>query len=146
MIRRPPRSTLFPYTTLFRSPTDRVRRPAARHTIGPAARQPRERSIARRPIQRQDHIAEPGERVGARDRSQIAGTTAGILPYAVHAGRAGLRAWRRRYAEAVRDRCQARPGVGRWCLCEKRENELCQRRHGLQYNAFTRLSTPAPAV
>src|SRR3712207_6910723 len=26
MIRRPPRSTLFPYTTLFRSPRDRVRR------------------------------------------------------------------------------------------------------------------------
>src|SRR3712207_8477698 len=25
MIRRPPRSTLFPYTTLFRSPTDRDR-------------------------------------------------------------------------------------------------------------------------
>src|SRR5258705_4347975 len=26
MIRRPPRSTLFPYTTLFRSPEDRFRR------------------------------------------------------------------------------------------------------------------------
>src|SRR2546425_4693893 len=25
MIRRPPRSTLFPYTTLFRSPTERLR-------------------------------------------------------------------------------------------------------------------------
>src|SRR5258708_31372207 len=44
MIRRPPRSTLFPYTTLFRSaalaeirPT--VRRPARRH--GDARRQPR---------------------------------------------------------------------------------------------------------
>src|SRR2546425_9310249 len=30
MIRRPPRSTLFPYTTLFRSPPRRVRRGAAR--------------------------------------------------------------------------------------------------------------------
>src|SRR2546422_6283074 len=29
MIRRPPRSTLFPYTTLFRSPRARPRRPAA---------------------------------------------------------------------------------------------------------------------
>src|SRR3712207_7522038 len=28
MIRRPPRSTLFPYTTLFRSPTRPVRAPA----------------------------------------------------------------------------------------------------------------------
>src|SRR2546422_7620729 len=31
MIRRPPRSTLFPYTTLFRSPAPR--RPAARTTV-----------------------------------------------------------------------------------------------------------------
>src|SRR5258708_31562597 len=32
MIRRPPRSTLFPYTTLFRSPSPRrPRRSAARH-------------------------------------------------------------------------------------------------------------------
>src|SRR2546421_7813996 len=28
MIRRPPRSTLFPYTTLFRSPADTASRPA----------------------------------------------------------------------------------------------------------------------
>src|SRR2546422_6659399 len=40
MIRRPPRSTLFPYTTLFRSlpaahrPVDRRRRPAALHARG----------------------------------------------------------------------------------------------------------------
>src|SRR2546426_3345928 len=33
MIRRPPRSTLFPYTTLFRSPERRLdRRPAARRS------------------------------------------------------------------------------------------------------------------
>src|SRR2546422_5218793 len=31
MIRRPPRSTLFPYTTLFRSPKERFG-PAVRHT------------------------------------------------------------------------------------------------------------------
>src|SRR5256885_10860299 len=30
MIRRPPRSTLFPYTTLFRSPGDRARAPRTR--------------------------------------------------------------------------------------------------------------------
>src|SRR5256885_10619740 len=30
MIRRPPRSTLFPYTTLFRSPADRPRAEGAR--------------------------------------------------------------------------------------------------------------------
>src|SRR2546430_11180940 len=32
MIRRPPRSTLFPYTTLFRSPS-RVRRATRRHAL-----------------------------------------------------------------------------------------------------------------
>src|SRR2546427_9184969 len=32
MIRRPPRSTLFPYTTLFRSLVSRVARPASRGT------------------------------------------------------------------------------------------------------------------
>src|SRR5687768_17894130 len=31
MIRRPPRSTLFPYTTLFRPPLRRVARPAPPH-------------------------------------------------------------------------------------------------------------------
>src|SRR3990167_121659 len=38
MIRRPPRSTLFPYTTLFRSPATRTRgsaRPASRRTALP---------------------------------------------------------------------------------------------------------------
>src|SRR2546430_7841264 len=33
MIRRPPRSTLFPYTTLFRSPEDRIRRQFARPNL-----------------------------------------------------------------------------------------------------------------
>src|SRR4051794_17568598 len=44
MIRRPPRSTLFPYTTLFRSRRDRRRRdgrravaPPGRHREGPLA-------------------------------------------------------------------------------------------------------------
>src|SRR2546430_8792351 len=37
MIRRPPRSTLFPYTTLFRSPlhdNPKARRRGGRHTLG----------------------------------------------------------------------------------------------------------------
>src|SRR5258706_9664844 len=35
MIRRPPRSTLFPYTTLFRSPLERVPDPVfAQRTVG----------------------------------------------------------------------------------------------------------------
>src|SRR2546427_6090885 len=36
MIRRPPRSTLFPYTTLFRSPVDRQRGHARRRDRGRA--------------------------------------------------------------------------------------------------------------
>src|SRR2546426_10129085 len=65
MIRRPPRSTLFPYTTLFRSPLDRAAdalghgRPARRHDRKRAAdlrgicpfREPR-RPVFPEPIQR----------------------------------------------------------------------------------------------
>src|SRR5256886_14290592 len=35
MIRRPPRSTLFPYTTLFRSARNLGRRAVARRAVGP---------------------------------------------------------------------------------------------------------------
>src|SRR2546427_4532374 len=42
MIRRPPRSTLFPYTTLFRSKpggrSGRVRAPSRLETLGPSSR------------------------------------------------------------------------------------------------------------
>src|SRR2546426_7297392 len=39
MIRRPPRSTLFPYTTLFRSPASCGRRPSSRRpSRGPSRR------------------------------------------------------------------------------------------------------------
>src|SRR6266480_7377559 len=36
MIRRPPRSTLFPYTTLFRSPVPTTNGPTPRSTTSPA--------------------------------------------------------------------------------------------------------------
>src|SRR3712207_9466805 len=49
MIRRPPRSTLFPYTTLFRSPADR--RPVPQPPSAPAGRL-RARAAARG---RRDH-------------------------------------------------------------------------------------------
>src|SRR5256885_3478203 len=56
MIRRPPRSTLFPYTTLFRSARRQPEQPVgagavelAQHAVGPA--QPRER-LARRLVPR----------------------------------------------------------------------------------------------
>src|SRR3989442_11438730 len=51
MIRRPPRSTLFPYTTLFRSASSRPTRPSARA--------PRCRSWARsRPCRSEEHTSE----------------------------------------------------------------------------------------
>src|SRR2546425_1955821 len=44
MIRRPPRSTLFPYTTLFRSRLRLARETARRRDCRPASRGPRRRS------------------------------------------------------------------------------------------------------
>src|SRR5256885_8879442 len=44
MIRRPPRSTLFPYTTLFRSSGDRPRRSACLASISTQADDPSDRS------------------------------------------------------------------------------------------------------
>src|SRR2546426_3743944 len=53
MIRRPPRSTLFPYTTLFRSPAKR-RRTAKAETAAPAAPPPPET----RPKRSEEHTSE----------------------------------------------------------------------------------------
>src|SRR5438093_4641678 len=44
MIRRPPRSTLFPYTTLFRSRTRRYERRRWSSTLGAPPQNPRSRS------------------------------------------------------------------------------------------------------
>src|SRR3989442_10435035 len=48
MIRRPPRSTLFPYTTLFRSPEDGRARQGERRALGEVAR--RQLRVARQPV------------------------------------------------------------------------------------------------
>src|SRR5947209_16401640 len=69
MIRGPPKSTLFPYTTLFRSGSLRVARSAndgARGDRRAFAHQPLLRSRAR------DRIAEPGRPVGGRGAAQAA--------------------------------------------------------------------------
>src|SRR2546428_2738912 len=47
MIRRPPRSTLFPYTTLFRSLECRGGRPGAAHAAGAVSRAPLRWDLAR---------------------------------------------------------------------------------------------------
>src|SRR2546423_7659026 len=58
MIRRPPRSTLFPYTTLFRSSAPAPRRPASRATgRGATADLPASRSVAPRP-RSEEHTSE----------------------------------------------------------------------------------------
>src|SRR5688572_30940712 len=48
MTRRPPRSTLFPYTTLFRSRRYRSARPPRAHDHGPQV--PRLRGVAPQPV------------------------------------------------------------------------------------------------
>src|SRR3712207_7865167 len=66
MIRRPPRSTLFPYTTLFRSPSHRTETPATGHPSShPAAGSSRELEVDVDPVAHPD----PGvDRLGIRDR------------------------------------------------------------------------------
>src|SRR3712207_7399021 len=56
MIRRPPRSTLFPYTTLFRSGGRRLRRPP--RLLG-APGSTRRRAAARRPSPRRSALLRP---------------------------------------------------------------------------------------
>src|SRR5690349_22747456 len=59
MIRRPPRSTLFPYTTLFRSQWPREAAPAA--TASPAsvrAARNASRSLCRRAARSEEHTSE----------------------------------------------------------------------------------------
>src|SRR5256885_5964352 len=71
MIRRPPRSTLFPYTTLFRSPAGRRRRtarPAAggdRHVAGAHRQRPGTGAAARPAARRERRLAHHHE---GRDR------------------------------------------------------------------------------
>src|SRR5690348_18061543 len=61
MIRRPPRSTLFPYTTLFRSARDqRRRRVRANARDGPARQGPARRHLPFAPLARrsEEHTSE----------------------------------------------------------------------------------------
>src|SRR2546430_6928748 len=55
MIRRPPRSTLFPYTTLFRSDTFREPRP---HSFATGARGRGRRALAARRRRSEEHTSE----------------------------------------------------------------------------------------
>src|SRR2546430_8843943 len=100
MIRRPPRSTLFPYTTLFRSP-DLGRRPGARHPrrrprarVGPLLAPRAGPGLGRR---RHRHRTRRGARAGgAARRARLGG------------GRAERHAPRGRTRRPVRHRAPAR--------------------------------------
>src|SRR5690348_17640009 len=63
MIRRPPRSTLFPYTTLFRSPAARPRRPpgvrAARRAPGRRVHAPPRRRARTRSEEHTSELQSP---------------------------------------------------------------------------------------
>src|SRR3712207_6914253 len=56
MIRRPPRSTLFPYTTLFRSNRDELFTFLRQLTLQPGAVAPLARRLAHRPRWRADYM------------------------------------------------------------------------------------------
>src|SRR2546421_2163334 len=64
MIRRPPRSTLFPYTTLFRSP-EKVGRDKRRRTAARIRRRRKRRARKRRP-----RLAGTDRRQDSRNRSE----------------------------------------------------------------------------
>src|SRR2546422_4834767 len=88
MIRRPPRSTLFPYTTLFRSPPPRDR-PRVRAGRGrrsqPLPGRHRRRDRARpRNRARERRLRGRGERGGGEDRkSTRLNSSHGYISYAV---------------------------------------------------------------
>src|SRR2546430_13479051 len=56
MIRRPPRSTLFPYTTLFRSPLNSQRKAIATSASSPKTRS--SKSAPRNPSRSEEHTSE----------------------------------------------------------------------------------------
>src|SRR2546430_9387687 len=60
MIRRPPRSTLFPYTTLFRSPAHRERHEVEHLVRGSGGRDPRPPEIV--VLRSGEHTSEPSHR------------------------------------------------------------------------------------
>src|SRR3712207_8117107 len=67
MIRRPPRSTLFPYTTLFRSAPDRGLARAGDHRQTPLPASQEEAGVVD-PAQQHFLFARPLRRAGSRDR------------------------------------------------------------------------------
>src|SRR5258708_31524570 len=82
MIRRPPRSTLFPYTTLFRSAHVSVRRFPI---IASTKRESGERARGRRPLSIRSQPLEPGSDISLRQdrKSTRLNSSHQIISYAV---------------------------------------------------------------
>src|SRR2546426_2011074 len=66
MIRRPPRSTLFPYTTLFRSPVDRIGPWRKVLERGGSGRDQRELAVEVEPTERHPIARGDGDRKSTR--------------------------------------------------------------------------------
>src|SRR2546425_10035408 len=85
MIRRPPRSTLFPYTTLFRSVADELPGLEAGAGLQAGARRPKgepldERQVGRR-LQQEDGDVDDDQRLGDRGHGQERDGTAAMTPF-----------------------------------------------------------------
>src|SRR2546422_2036552 len=72
MIRRPPRSTLFPYTTLFRSPHPQLPRRAGKSLAG-----------VDRPASGKEVVGAGAERAGVDRKSTRLNSSHGYISYAV---------------------------------------------------------------
>src|SRR2546422_4381851 len=92
MIRRPPRSTLFPYTTLFRSidgvgievdPLDDVLRARLHVTSGDPSLETRPAAHHRFHAIRPDHDSRPARRVASDRKSTRLNSSHGYISYAV---------------------------------------------------------------
>src|SRR2546430_4687106 len=118
MIRRPPRSTLFPYTTLFRSPDGRCAYGAlAARATGPAGGGPLRRPQEDRQAAREGRVAREGRAAPARRAPLLplrhgggAAAVRSVVREDALARRAGAR---RVSARGVQDHPRALAGDGR---------------------------------
>src|SRR3712207_8800369 len=83
MIGRPPRSTLFPYTTLFRSEAVRESRHQARPTAARAVRVGLKQHVARREVRRQLARSQITHRVNTDRKSTRLNSSHANISYAV---------------------------------------------------------------
>src|SRR5256885_11444147 len=65
MIRRPPRSTLFPYTTLFRSGREKARRAPARGEAATGVQQPEEHMLVAQELVARERIDRKSTRLNS---------------------------------------------------------------------------------